>query len=116
MLTCGQINDYCHDIKGIGIMEPLVTFQKVGKAMVGGILATANENVPVRLMNPSNEELILYNGTVVGQLEEVKENATQITTHTNKNSALPEQLEELVMQASDNLQEEQIRSVPKNFV
>ena len=116
MLTCGQINDYCHDIKGIGIIEPSDTFQKAGKAMVGRILATANENVPVRLMNPSNEELILYKGTVVGQFEEVKENATQITTHTKKNSALPEQLEELVMQASDNLQEEQIRSVRKTLV
>ena len=28
MLTCGQINDYCHDIKGIGIIEPSDTFQK----------------------------------------------------------------------------------------
>ena len=68
--------------------------------MVGRILATANENVPVRLMNPSNEELILYKGTVVGEFQEVNELTSQVTSHIKKNSALPEQLEDLVKQAS----------------
>ena len=69
MLICGQINDYCHAIKGIGIIETSDTFHKTGKAMIGRTLATANENVPVRLMDPSNEERIVYKETIVGQFE-----------------------------------------------
>ena len=92
MCTCGEINDYCHSVKCIGIIEPSDTFQKAGKAMVGRILASANENVPVPLMNQSNEEVIVYKDTVVGQFEQVKENASKETLDV-KNSSLPEQLE-----------------------
>lgn len=111
MLTCGQINDYCHDIKGTGIIEPSDTFHKVDNAVVGRILATANENVPVRLMNPSNEVMVIYKGTVVGQFEQVKENADKVALEVKKNSSLPEQLEELVKKASVNLKEGQVERV-----
>ena len=113
--TCGEINDYCHSVKCIGIIEPSDTFQKAGKAMVGRILASANENVRVPLMNQSNEEVIAYKDTVVGQFEQVKENAAKETLDVKKNSSLPEQLEKLVKQASANLQEGQIQSVRKTL-
>ena len=115
MLTCGQINDYCHDIKGIGIMEPSDNLYKVGNAVVGRILATANENVPVRLMNPSNEEMVVYKGTVVGQFEQVKESADKVTLEVKKIFSLPEQLEELVKKAPVNLKEGQVEHVRKTL-
>ena len=116
MLICGKINDYCHDIKGIGITEPSETFHKAGKAMIGRTIATANENVPVRLMNPLNEEVIVYKGTIVGQFEHVKEDSNKVNLGVENSSSLPEQLEELISQASVNLEEVQIQSVRKPLV
>ena len=78
MLTCGQINDYCHDINGIGITEPSDNFYKSGKPMIGRTLATANENVPVHAINLSNEEVSVYKGTVVGQFEQAKKDSNKV--------------------------------------
>ncbi|MCG7878900.1 MAG: eukaryotic translation initiation factor 3 subunit J, partial [Candidatus Thiodiazotropha endolucinida] len=115
MLTSGQINDYCNDIKGIGIIEPSDTFGKLDKVMIGRTLTTADENVPVRLMNPSNEEVIVYRGTIVGQFEQVKEETDKRNPELKKNSQLPEQLKDLIRQASENLDDTEIESVKKTL-
>ena len=115
LLSC-QINDYCHDIKGTGIVEPSDDFHKKSNVMIGRTLATADENVPVRIMNPLNEEVVVYKGTIVGQFEQVNGDSNKVDLKRKQKSVLPDQLEELVMQASVNLDEQQCKSVRKTLL
>ena len=62
--------------------------------MIGRILATSNENVAVRFMNPSNEENIVYKATAVRQFVQVKGNVDKVILEVKKNSSSPEQLED----------------------
>ena len=116
MLISCQINDYCHDIKGTGIVEPSDDFHRKSNVMIGRTLATADENVPVRIMNPLNEEVVVYKGTIVGQFEQVNGDSNNMDLKRKQKSVLPDQLEELVTQASVNLDEEQCKSVRKTLL
>ena len=107
MLINCQINDYCLGVKDTGIVEPSDEFHKKSNVMIGRTLASADENVPVRIMNPLNEEVVLYKGTVVGQFEQGNGDSNSVESKRKQKSILPDQLEELVMQASVNLDEEQ---------
>lgn len=44
IVTSDKMNEFCNDIHRIGIIEPTGNFNK---ALVGRILTTAGENVPI---------------------------------------------------------------------
>ena len=115
LISC-QINDYCHDIKGTGIVEPSDDFHKKSNVMLGRTLATADENVPVRIRNPLNEEVVVYKGTIVGQFEQLNGDSNNMDLKRMQTSVLLDQLKELVTQASVNLDEEQCKSIRKTLL
>lgn len=110
LVTSGRINEFCNDIHGIGIIEPTENFNK---ALVGRTLTTAGENVPIRLMNPLNESVVVHRGTVVGQFEQVESSPVQQEREYDKTMTLPKPMQELLNQASENLNESQTQSVHK---
>ena len=116
MLISCQINDYCHEIKGTGSVEPSDEFHKKSNVMIRRTLVTADENVPVRIMNPLNEEVVVYKGTIVRQFEQVNGDSNNVDLKRKQKSVLPDQLEELVTQASVNFNKEQSKIVRKIFV
>ena len=65
-------------LKRTGIVEPSDDFHKKSNVMIGRTLATADENVPVCIMNPLNEEVVVYKGTIVGQFEQVNGDSNKV--------------------------------------
>ena len=108
IITSGQINEFCNDIEGIGIIEPTEKFCKNGQALIGRILVTARESVPIRLMNPSNEPVVVHKGTIVGQFEQVESIPAPQSPVSRISVALAEPLKDLLNQCSGSLSDSQI--------
>ena len=55
----------------VGIIEPSEHLTERKMVLSGRVLAKANEKVPVRLMNPTNNPVVIRKGTVIGMFEPV---------------------------------------------
>ncbi|MCG8047770.1 MAG: reverse transcriptase family protein, partial [Candidatus Thiodiazotropha endolucinida] len=99
------------DGNSIGVLEPAEKFvERSGLLVAKALVCPEFGTVPLRMMNPKNEPLILYKNTVAAMYEPVEigklENVNTITTdHTSEESFL--HVEELLSQSSTNLNETQ---------
>lgn len=55
----------------VGVVEPAETFLSSGRGLVGRIVVKGSSTVPVRLFNPSDNNVIIHTGTTVGQLSPI---------------------------------------------
>ena len=105
MVILGNISNkgICQD--NIGVIEPNEELIEKKSVLSGRVLAKANERVPVCLMNPTSNPVVIKKGTLLGTFEpvdEVKED------HKQNNSVryvkdLPEQLHMLLEKNSKHL-------------
>ena len=88
--------------------------------MSGRVLSKAHENVPVRLMNPSNEPVVIRKGTEIGTFKPVVDVTVYNREHRaqGNSTVLPEQLQTLIDRSSEHLnrtQKRQLRSTLTNY-
>ena len=91
--------------ENIGVIEPNEELIERKSVLSGRVLAKANEIVPVRLMNPTSNPVVIKKGTLLGTFEpvdEVKEDHTQNNSVRNAKE-LPEQLQMLLEKSSKHL-------------
>ena len=91
--------------ENIGVIEPNEELIERKSVLSGRVLAKANERVPVRLMNPTSNPVVIKKGTLLGTFEpvdEVKEDHKQNNSVRNAQD-LPEQLQMLLEKSSKHL-------------
>ena len=92
-----------------GIIEPYEQLMEKKNILSGRVLARADSEVPVRLMNPTTNPIVIRKGTIIGTFEpiaEVKEMAKKENEHRSGH-CLPEPLQDLVDRSSKQLDNEQ---------
>ena len=94
-ITSGHINEFCNGIEGKRIIARTEKFCKSGQALIGRTLAITRESVPIRLMNPSNEPVVVHKRTIVGQFEQVESMAVHQNPISRISVALAEPLKDL---------------------
>lgn len=90
--------------EGASIIEGDDEFLKSEKGLIGKILVSNNEVVPVRLMNLSSQVQVIHSGTVVANLSPV-DDVIEGTTYTSKEKAkeLNPALQDLFSRSSSTL-------------
>lgn len=73
-------------LEGASIIEGDDEFLKSEKGLIGKILVSNNEVVPVRLMNLSSQVQVIHSGTVVANLSPV-DDVIEGPTYTSKEKA-----------------------------
>ncbi|CAG2215708.1 unnamed protein product [Mytilus edulis] len=111
----GRINDYdtLTSKLQIGIIEPSEKFVKRDNALLAKTLVEAREQVPIRLLNVSNNVTTIRAGTIVGEISPVEDviTMTENTRKEHKNPKLDNELQKLVNEASSHLTEKQRHQV-----
>ena len=69
-----------------GVIEPLPCGEKLG-VLVGSTLVDPDQGLPVRMMNPTAEDIVLRKGTVVGYMHQV-EALTSLHPDESSNKAI----------------------------
>ena len=69
----GNISEKGICLEKIGIIEPYEPLVEKKSVLGGRVLAKADENVPVRLMNATSISVVIKKGTIVGTFEPVNE-------------------------------------------
>ena len=69
----GKVDDRGILFENVGIIETSEKLMESKNIMSGRVLTKAHENVPVRLMNPSHEPVVIRKGTETGTFEFVIE-------------------------------------------
>ena len=82
VIVSGKIRESQHSSFEVGIVEPADDFRKVDKALVGRTLVNNNGEIPLRLMNVSQQPQTLYEGTIIAKVTPVIE-VTVPTGHDN---------------------------------
>ena len=106
--------DIVHDV-GIGIVEPSDTFVKSDRGLVARTLADVKTEVPVRIMNVSDDAQQLEQGTIVAQyspVSEVFDTVVAVTEHQD----VPDYLHDLFEKAKGNLNSKQTETVRQFLV
>ena len=92
-----------------GIIELYEQLMEKKNILSGRVLAKADSKVPVRLMNPTTNPIVIRKGTIIETFEpiaEVKEMAKKENERRNAND-LPAALQDLVDRSSKQLDREQ---------
>ena len=95
--------------ESIGVIEPNEELVEKKNILSGRVLTKASQKVPVRLMNPTDNPVVIRKGTILGTfepVEEVKEDSKQCNSFGNSR-ALPEQLQGLLDKSSKQLDKNQ---------
>ena len=106
--------------ENVGIIGPSEKLMENKNIMSGRVLTKAHENVPVGLMNPSNEPVVIRKGTEIGTFEPVVDLMVGTRKHRaqDNNNLLSEQLQTLLDKSSEHLnrtQKRQLRSTLTNY-
>ena len=89
----GRIVDWNGQVDQIGVLEPIESFVTSSSGMVARTRVKAEEQVPVRCANFSNEPKILYPGTNIvnfSPVQVVREAETQKPTPHTESSKAPD--------------------------
>ena len=116
----GKVADRGILFENVGIIEPSEKLMENKNVMSGRVLTKAHENVPIRLMNPSNEPVVIRKGTEIGTFEPVVDVTVDNREHMaqGNSNVLPEQLQTLLDKSSEHLnrtQKRQLRSTLTNY-
>ena len=100
-----KVDDQGILFENVGIIEHSEKLMESKNIMSCRGLTKTYENVPVRLMNPSHEPVVIRKGTEIGTFEPVREvKGNNVDQSTRKdNSALPQQLQILLERSSKHL-------------
>ena len=116
----GNISEKGICLKKIGIIEPYEPLMEKESVLGGRVLAKADENVPVRLMNATSKPVVIKKGTIVGTFEpvnEVRENTEQLNKVKIVKES-PEALQVLLDKSSkhlDRAQKNKLKSGLTNY-
>lgn len=55
----------------VAIIEPSETFLNSDIGMIGRVLDKSGQTVPIRLLNPSDKNMMIQTGTTIGQLSTI---------------------------------------------
>ena len=98
--------------KGLYVTEPNEKFLLSNKGIVARALVSANERIPLRIMNPLTETQILYPGTNISTLSPV-ENIQPVNLNSKKIDNIPSHLQDLYKRTTDGMNKEQSKEVAK---
>ena len=120
MVIPGKVADRGILFENVGIIEPSEKLMENKNVMSGRVLTKVHENVPVRLMNPSNEPVVIKKGTEIGTFDPVVDVTVDNREHKaqGNSNVLPEQLQTLLDKSSEHLnrtQKCQLRSTLTNY-
>ena len=92
---------------GIGLIEGDENFLKSEKSLIGKVLVTTKESVPVRFMNPGFVVQTIHKGTVVAKLTPVQCVVGETESPSESPEELTPALEELLQRSSERLNPDQ---------
>ena len=97
--------------KGTGIIEPVEEFSRFDRALVGKTLVCSREEMPVRMMNPTDEAKVIEKGTVIGQFHSanIVENTEALNDFQRKEDREAHLCNVLLKDAAANLSKKQLR-------
>ena len=103
MVLSGKVDGVGANHLGLGIVEPTEYFSENGKSLVARSLVKANEFVPVRIANFSDECQTVYPGTNVATISAVQNvsSCMKESRPLNTEKRIPEHIRDLYERASD---------------
>ena len=111
VIVPGKLVDWTEQQGQIGVIEPSDSFITFNKGMVARTLVKANEQVPIRCANFSDEPHILYPGTNIAEFSPVQVIVEAETTKPTPPRCLPKHLTELYERSSAGMSSSQRKQV-----
>lgn len=107
----GKLVDWNRNDKSIGVIESLEGFLSSNRGIIARALVTANEKVPIRYANFSNESQILYPGTNIAEFSPAQFIRTAQEGKSRMPRHLPKHLTELYERASEGMSSTQKKQI-----